>query len=101
LDQFAVYYERIPDEAQQDHFDWGWRVTSLYGQDYRFTTSKGMLSQQLLVKDAQYGWDPVMFYPVSYTHLDVYKRQPLAMKRKMPGRDGGRGSLDCSSCPSP
>jgi hypothetical protein len=62
LDQFAVYYERIPDEAQQDHFDWGWRVTSLYGQDYRFTTSKGMLSQQLLVKGSQYGWDPVMFY---------------------------------------
>ena len=43
LDQFAVYYERIPDEAQKDHFDWGWRLTSLYGQDYRFTTSKGML----------------------------------------------------------
>jgi Putative beta-barrel porin-2, OmpL-like. bbp2 len=66
LDQFAVYYERIPNEAQTDHFDWGWRLTSLYGQDYRFTTSKGMLSQQLLVKDAQYGWDPVMFY------LDFY-----------------------------
>jgi hypothetical protein len=66
LDQFAVYYERIPNEAQTDHFDWGWRVTSLYGQDYRFTTSKGMLSQQLLVKGAQYGWDPVMFY------LDFY-----------------------------
>ena len=66
LDQFAVYYERYPDEAQKDHFDWGWRVTSLYGQDYRYTTSKGMLSQQLLVKNAQYGWDPVMFY------LDFY-----------------------------
>jgi hypothetical protein len=66
LDQFAVYYERIPNEAQKDHFDWGWRLTSLYGQDYRFTTSKGMLSQQLLVKGSQYGWDPVMFY------LDFY-----------------------------
>jgi hypothetical protein len=66
LDQFAVYYERIPDEAQKDHFDWGWRVASLYGQDYRFTTAKGLLSQQLLVKNAQYGWDPVMFY------LDFY-----------------------------
>jgi hypothetical protein len=66
LDQFAVYSERIPDEAQQEHFDWGWRVTSLYGQDYRFTTAKGMLSQQLLVKGSQYGWDPVMFY------LDFY-----------------------------
>ncbi len=66
LDQFAVYYERIPDEAQKDHFDWGWRLTSLYGQDYRFTTTKGLLSQQLLVKNAQYGWDAVMFY------LDFY-----------------------------
>lgn len=66
LDQFAVYYERIPDEAQKDHFDWGWRLTSLYGQDYRFTTAKGMLSQQLLVKNAQYGWDPVMFYADFY-----------------------------------
>jgi len=66
LDQFAVYYEKIPDEAQKDHFDWGWRLTSLYGQDYRFTTSKGMLSQQLLVKNAQYGWDPVMFYVDMY-----------------------------------
>ena len=66
LDQLALYYERIPNEAQKDHFDWGWRVTGLYGVDYRFTTSKGMLSQQLLVKNAQYGFDPVMFY------LDFY-----------------------------
>lgn len=66
LDQAALYYERLPNEAQQDHFDWGWRVTALYGQDYRFTTAKGMLSQQLLVKNAQYGFDPVMFY------LDFY-----------------------------
>src|SRR5271165_1127781 len=66
LDQLALYYERIPNEAQQDHFDWGWRVSGLYGVDYRFTTSKGMLSQQLLVKNAQYGFDPVMFY------LDFY-----------------------------
>ena len=66
LDQFAVYYERIPNEAQQEHFDWGWRVTGLYGQDYRFTTSKGMFSQQLLVKNSQYGFDPVMFYADFY-----------------------------------
>lgn len=62
LDQFALYYERLPDTVQQDHFDWGWRLTSLYGVDYRFTTSKGMLSQQLLVKNSQYGFDPVMAY---------------------------------------
>ncbi len=66
LDQAALYYERYPDTVQKDHFDWGWRFTALYGVDYRFTTAKGMLSQQLLVKNAQYGFDPVMFYTDLY-----------------------------------
>jgi hypothetical protein len=62
LDQGALYLERYPDTAQSDHFDWGYRITLLYGTDYRFTTAKGMLSQQLLLKNNQYGFDPVMFY---------------------------------------
>lgn len=62
LDQAALYFERLENTAQKDHFDWGYRLTGLYGTDYRFTTSHGMLSQQLLVKNAQYGFDPVMFY---------------------------------------
>jgi hypothetical protein len=62
LDQMALYTEKLADTVQKDHFDWGFRLTSLYGQDYRFTTSHGMFSQQLLVKNAQYGYDPVMFY---------------------------------------
>jgi hypothetical protein len=62
LDQLALYYERLADTVQTDHFDWGFRLSGLYGQDYRFTTAKGMLSQQLLVKNAQYGFDPVMMY---------------------------------------
>ncbi|NYF80322.1 TonB-dependent receptor [Granulicella arctica] len=66
LDQAALYYERIPNTAQNDHFDWGWRLTALYGVDYRFTTAKGMLSQQLLLKNSQYGFDPVMAY------IDLY-----------------------------
>ena len=66
LDQAALYFERIENTAQKDHFDWGYRVTALYGTDYRFTTSHGMLSQQLLVKNAQYGFDPVMFYYDAY-----------------------------------
>ena len=66
LDQLALYLERYPNTAQHDHFDWGYRVTGLYGVDYRFTTAKGMLSQQLLVKNAEYGFDPVMVY------LDFY-----------------------------
>jgi hypothetical protein len=62
LDQLALYVERLADTVQTDHFDWGFRVTNLYGQDYRYTTSHGILSQQLLVKNSQYGYDPVMFY---------------------------------------
>lgn len=69
LDQAALYYERIPNTAQKDHFDWGWRVTALYGVDYRFTTAKGMLSQQLLLKNNQHGFDPVMAY------IDLYVPQ--------------------------
>jgi hypothetical protein len=67
LDQAALYVEKTENTAQKDHFDWGYRLTNLYGVDYRFTTAKGMLSQQLLVKNSQYGFDPVMFY------LDLYE----------------------------
>lgn len=66
LDQLALYAEKLADTTQTDHFDWGFRLASLYGQDYRFTTAKGILSQQLLVKNAQYGYDPVMFYADLY-----------------------------------
>jgi hypothetical protein len=62
LDQMALYTEKLADTVQKDHFDWGFRLTNLYGQDYRYTTAKGMLSQQLLLKNSQYGYDPVMFY---------------------------------------
>jgi hypothetical protein len=66
LDQAAVYFERTENTAQTKSFDWGYRLTLLYGVDYRFTTSHGMLSQQLLVKNSQYGFDPVMFYYDAY-----------------------------------
>jgi hypothetical protein len=62
LDQAAVYFDRIPNTTQTDHFDYGYRLTLLYGVDYRFTTSHGILSQQLLLKNNVYGFDPVMFY---------------------------------------
>jgi hypothetical protein len=66
LDQLALYWERLADVTQTDHFDWGFRITNLYGQDYRYTTSHGILSQQLLVKNSQYGYDPVMVYADLY-----------------------------------
>ncbi len=67
-DQETLYIERQPDTVQTDHFDWGFRITSLYGIDYRFTTAKGWFSSQLLHTNPngtigyQYGYDMVMAY---------------------------------------
>ena len=65
-DQQVLYIERLPDTVQTDHVDWGFRIAQLYGQDYRYTTSKGVFSQQLLARNHQNGYDPVMYY------LDIY-----------------------------
>lgn len=64
LDQAALYFERLPDTVQTDHIDWGFRLTGLYGLDYRYTTAKGVFSQQLLSYQSgqTYGADPVMYY---------------------------------------
>ena len=69
LDQATFYIERVPDTVQRDHFDWGFRLTSLYGFDYRFTTASGYFSQQLLNNPQsngtlgnRLGYDPVMAY---------------------------------------
>lgn len=68
-DQEVLYIERQPDTVQTDHFDWGFRVTGLYGLDYRFTTAKGIFSNQLLEKNLEYGFDMVMAY------VDLYVPQ--------------------------
>ncbi len=62
LDQAVIYIERQPNEVQKDHFDYGFRIANLFGLDYRYTTAKGILSQQLLQKNHTYGYDPVMVY---------------------------------------
>jgi putative OmpL-like beta-barrel porin-2 len=62
LNQAVLYIERLPDTNQNDHFDWGYHVTAFEGIDYRFTTAKGYFSQQLLQKNHQYGFDPVLEY---------------------------------------
>ncbi len=66
-DQQVLYIERLPDTVQTDHVDWGFRIAQLWGQDYRYTTSKGIFSQQLLARNHEYGYDPVMFYADIYT----------------------------------
>ncbi len=66
LDQFALYFERTPDEIQRDHLDWGFRVALLYGSDYKYTFSNGIMSYQYTRDEKLYGFDPVMYY------LDFY-----------------------------
>jgi hypothetical protein len=66
LNQFVVYLERLPDENQMDHIDWGFRVSFLYGLDYRFTTTYGFLSDQLLKHNSYSGFDMPMIYADIY-----------------------------------
>jgi len=66
LNQAVLYIERLPNTVQNSHFDWGFHLTAFYGIDYRFTTAKGYFSQQLLLFNRQYGFDPVLEY------LDLY-----------------------------
>jgi hypothetical protein len=41
MNQLVLYAERLPDSVQQDHVDWGYHLTALYGTDYRYTAAKG------------------------------------------------------------
>lgn len=62
LDQGVFRLERQVDSVQTDHVDWGFRSTHMYGIDYRYTTAGGWLSEQLLVHNHLYGYDPVEQY---------------------------------------
>jgi hypothetical protein len=66
LDQAVLYAERTPDTVQTDHIDWGFRISALYGVDYRYTTSYGLASYQLLNKNNNYGYDFPMVYGEIY-----------------------------------
>ena len=61
-DQFVLYLERLPDEAQTDHIDWGFRGSGVYGLDYRFMISRGLFSDQLIKHNNSYGFDMPMVY---------------------------------------
>jgi len=66
LDQLVLRVERQPDTVQTDHFDWGYRLSNLFGMDYRWTTAQGYFSNQLLGKNYLYGYDPVEAYAMLY-----------------------------------
>ena len=67
LNQLVEYLERVPDMVQKDHNDWGFRLSAIYGSDYRYTTSYGLGSYQLLNKNEANGWDLPMLYVDWYT----------------------------------
>jgi hypothetical protein len=53
--------------VQKDHNDWGFRIAGIYGSDYRYTTSYGLGSYQLLDRNNANGWDLPMLYVDWYT----------------------------------
>jgi len=66
VDQFIFKVERMPDTVQTDHIDWGFRTTSLFGIDYRFTAADGYFYDQLQKRNALYGYDPVELWGQIY-----------------------------------
>jgi hypothetical protein len=67
LDQAVIYVERLPDTVQRDHIDWGFRLSGIYGENYRYTTSYGVASNQLLNHNLVNGYD----FPMVYGELFV------------------------------
>jgi hypothetical protein len=59
LEQLVLRFERMPDTVQTSKLDWGFRLSNVYGLDYRYTTSQGYFSNQLLSNNNLYGYDPV------------------------------------------
>lgn len=66
LEQAVFRLEREADTVQKDHVDVGFRLTGLYGSNYRYMTSGGWFSQQLLKQNLRYGFDPTEMYADTY-----------------------------------
>jgi hypothetical protein len=66
LDQAVMYIERVPDTVQTDHVDWGFRFSGIYGENYRYTTTYGIASYQLLGHNLTNGYDMPMMWGELY-----------------------------------
>jgi len=76
LDQAVLYIDRWPDTVQTDHFDWGFRLSAIYGQNYRYTNAYGIASWQFNHKNNWEGYDfPMMYvdlwFPKMFEGLEV------------------------------
>jgi hypothetical protein len=65
LDQTVVYMERVPNTVQTTQIDWGFRMSGLYGENYRYTTAYGIYSNQLLNRNNVMGFD----FPMEYAEV--------------------------------
>ena len=66
LDQLVFRIEREVDSVQTDYIDVGFRLSVLYGIDYRYMTAGGWTSYQLLKHNQLYGYD------FTEAYVDVY-----------------------------
>jgi hypothetical protein len=66
IDQLVLRIERFPNTVQRDKVDWGFRLSNVYGIDYRYTMMKGVFSDQLFKKNNLYGYDPTEAYAILY-----------------------------------
>jgi Putative beta-barrel porin-2, OmpL-like. bbp2 len=66
LEQAVLRLEREADTVQTDHVDVGFRLTGLYGSNYRYMTAGGYFSNQLLKYNQLYGFDPTEMYADTY-----------------------------------
>jgi len=57
LNQTILRVERPLDTVQEEHADWGFRISGLYGIDYRYTVAQGWLDEELLSRNELYGAD--------------------------------------------
>jgi Putative beta-barrel porin-2, OmpL-like. bbp2 len=49
-------------QRRPNHIDWGFRISGVYGLDYRFMISRGLFSDQLIKHNNYYGFDMPMVY---------------------------------------
>lgn len=66
MSQAVLRFERQPNTVQTDHVDWGFRISNVYGIDYRYTVAKGWLSDGYFKENNLYGYDPVEMYALLY-----------------------------------
>jgi Putative beta-barrel porin-2, OmpL-like. bbp2 len=66
LDQAVVYIERVPDTVQTTNIDWGFRLSPMYGENYRYTTALGFFSNQFVYQNHFAGFDMPMVYGEVY-----------------------------------